>query len=252
MKPSTTGPWWQSRTESYHRTTYFPSHLLLSSLVALYLRRANLRYSYPLFFLLDVIGITQKGSFSLKISVNGGKDLKECVTMPAIEVAYVFGQLQNIAASDALSRVLKDVNEHPMARHGVVEALGSIAVRGGNFNALTNEWVDLGYVLSLMDQLDDQCIFILEEFSKDLLHTSYTDIKLIKPEHRPSNRCVCMERSDDVKSDIEQNCCEHVLIVMKRCLEEVEKEIDFLQQKGVQNKVIPGTTPASFVARASF
>ncbi|GJW27782.1 hypothetical protein Tco_0044657 [Tanacetum coccineum] len=37
-----------------------------------------------------------------------------------------------------------------------------------------------------------------------------------KPEHGPSNRCVCMERSDDVKGDIEQNCCEHVLIVVKR------------------------------------
>ncbi|GJY59662.1 deoxyhypusine hydroxylase-B [Tanacetum coccineum] len=69
------------------------------------------------------------------------------------KAAYVLGQLQNIAASDALSRVLKDVNEHPMVRHAAAEALGSIAVRGGNFNALTNEWVNLGYVLSLMDQL---------------------------------------------------------------------------------------------------
>ncbi|GJY87284.1 actin-depolymerizing factor 7-like protein [Tanacetum coccineum] len=62
------------------------------------------------------------------------------------KAAYVLGQLQNIAASDALSRVLKDVNAHPMVRHEAAEALGSIAVRGGNFNALTNEWVDLGYI----------------------------------------------------------------------------------------------------------
>ncbi|KAJ0699089.1 putative deoxyhypusine monooxygenase [Helianthus annuus] len=57
------------------------------------------------------------------------------------EVAYVLGQLQNKAASDALSRVLQDVNEHPMVRHEAAEALGSIA--------------------------DDQCISLLEEFSKD-------------------------------------------------------------------------------------
>ncbi|KAM0011537.1 putative deoxyhypusine monooxygenase [Helianthus debilis subsp. tardiflorus] len=31
------------------------------------------------------------------------------------EVAYVLEQLQNKAASDALSRVLQDVNEHPMS-----------------------------------------------------------------------------------------------------------------------------------------
>ncbi|KVH94326.1 Armadillo-like helical, partial [Cynara cardunculus var. scolymus] len=56
-------------------------------------------------------------------------------------VAYVLGQLQNKSASDALSRILKDVNEHPMVRHEAAEALGSIA--------------------------DDQCISLLEEFSKD-------------------------------------------------------------------------------------
>lgn len=43
------------------------------------------------------------------------------------QVAYVLGQLQNKSASDALSRVLKDVNEHPMVRHEAAEALGSIA-----------------------------------------------------------------------------------------------------------------------------
>ncbi|PON97360.1 Coatomer beta subunit [Trema orientale] len=41
------------------------------------------------------------------------------------EVAYVLGQLQNKAASAALSD--KDVNEHPMVRHEAAEALGSIA-----------------------------------------------------------------------------------------------------------------------------
>ncbi|GLU07732.1 hypothetical protein SLE2022_246800 [Rubroshorea leprosula] len=43
------------------------------------------------------------------------------------EVAYVLGQLQNKAASAALSNILKDVNEHPMVRHEAAEALGSIA-----------------------------------------------------------------------------------------------------------------------------
>ncbi|VAI51633.1 unnamed protein product [Triticum turgidum subsp. durum] len=37
------------------------------------------------------------------------------------EVAYVLGQLQNKAASDALSGVLKNVNEHPMVRHEAAE-----------------------------------------------------------------------------------------------------------------------------------
>lgn len=37
------------------------------------------------------------------------------------------GQLQNKTASDALSRVLRDANEHPMVRHEAAEALGSIA-----------------------------------------------------------------------------------------------------------------------------
>eukprot|EP01018_Ginkgo_biloba_P034187 Gb_33072 [translate_table: standard] len=43
------------------------------------------------------------------------------------EVAYVLGQLQDKAASNALSETLKDVNEHPMVRHEAAEALGSIA-----------------------------------------------------------------------------------------------------------------------------
>ncbi|KAJ4808358.1 Deoxyhypusine hydroxylase [Rhynchospora pubera] len=43
------------------------------------------------------------------------------------EVAYVLGQLQNKVASTALSRVLRDENEHPMVRHEAAEALGSIA-----------------------------------------------------------------------------------------------------------------------------
>lgn len=43
------------------------------------------------------------------------------------EVAYVLGQLQNKAASIALSNILKDANEHPMVRHEAAEALGSIA-----------------------------------------------------------------------------------------------------------------------------
>lgn len=43
------------------------------------------------------------------------------------EVAYVLGQLQNKVASDALSRILRDIHEHPMVRHEAAEALGSIA-----------------------------------------------------------------------------------------------------------------------------
>lgn len=57
------------------------------------------------------------------------------------EVAYVLGQLQNKSASAALSRILKDVNEHPMVRHEAAEALGSIA--------------------------DGHCAALLEEFAKD-------------------------------------------------------------------------------------
>ncbi|XP_038717092.1 deoxyhypusine hydroxylase isoform X2 [Tripterygium wilfordii] len=57
------------------------------------------------------------------------------------EVAYVLGQLQNNAASAALSDILRDVNEHPMVRHEAAEALGSIA--------------------------DEHSIALLEEFAKD-------------------------------------------------------------------------------------
>ncbi|KAF3957396.1 hypothetical protein ACB098_12G131400 [Castanea mollissima] len=57
------------------------------------------------------------------------------------EVAYVLGQLQNKAASAALSNILRDLNEHAMVRHEAAEALGSIA--------------------------DDQSIALLEEFAKD-------------------------------------------------------------------------------------
>ncbi|KAF6175034.1 hypothetical protein GIB67_039582 [Kingdonia uniflora] len=57
------------------------------------------------------------------------------------EVAYVLGQLQNKAASDALSEVLRNVNEHPMVRHEAAEALGSIA--------------------------DKESVALLEEFVKD-------------------------------------------------------------------------------------
>lgn len=57
------------------------------------------------------------------------------------EVAYVLGQLQNKAASVALSNILRDVREHPMVRHEAAEALGSIA--------------------------DEQSIALLEEFVMD-------------------------------------------------------------------------------------
>jgi deoxyhypusine monooxygenase len=57
------------------------------------------------------------------------------------EVAYVLGQLQNKTASDALSDVLRDLNEHPMVRHEAAEALGSIA--------------------------DAKCLALLEKFAED-------------------------------------------------------------------------------------
>ncbi|KAL0714720.1 hypothetical protein Bca4012_021699 [Brassica carinata] len=57
------------------------------------------------------------------------------------EVAYVLGQLQNKAALATLSKILRDLNEHPMVRHEAAEALGSIA--------------------------DEQSIALLQEFSMD-------------------------------------------------------------------------------------
>lgn len=57
------------------------------------------------------------------------------------EVAYVLGQLQDKRASEALSRTLKDLKEHPMVRHEAAEALGSIA--------------------------DEECVLLLQEFAKD-------------------------------------------------------------------------------------
>lgn len=57
------------------------------------------------------------------------------------EVAYVLGQLQNKAASAALSDILKNFEEHPMVRHEAAEALGSIA--------------------------DEKSVALLEEFAKD-------------------------------------------------------------------------------------
>lgn len=57
------------------------------------------------------------------------------------EVAYVLGQLQDKAASAALSNILRNVNEHPMVRHEAAEALGSIA--------------------------DEHSVALLEEFAKD-------------------------------------------------------------------------------------
>lgn len=44
-----------------------------------------------------------------------------------LQVAYVLGQLQNKEATAALTKTLKDINEHPMVRHEAAEALGSIA-----------------------------------------------------------------------------------------------------------------------------
>ncbi|EFJ12604.1 hypothetical protein SELMODRAFT_123780 [Selaginella moellendorffii] len=43
------------------------------------------------------------------------------------EVAYVLGQLQDMATVEILERTLGDPGEHPMVRHEAAEALGSIA-----------------------------------------------------------------------------------------------------------------------------
>lgn len=42
-------------------------------------------------------------------------------------MAYVLGQLQDKASTDALVSILKNVHEHPMVRHEAAEALGAIA-----------------------------------------------------------------------------------------------------------------------------
>lgn len=54
------------------------------------------------------------------------RDLYVC-QLATMQVAYVLGQLQNKAASAALSNILRNENEHPMVRHEAAEALGSIA-----------------------------------------------------------------------------------------------------------------------------
>eukprot|EP00461_Guttulinopsis_vulgaris_P000770 UN00770 len=43
------------------------------------------------------------------------------------EIAYVFGQLSNPLAQDALIKVMKNMEEHSMVRHEAAEALGAIA-----------------------------------------------------------------------------------------------------------------------------
>jgi deoxyhypusine monooxygenase len=43
------------------------------------------------------------------------------------EIGYVLGQMAHEAAAPALSKVLKNLNEHPMVRHEAAEALGAIA-----------------------------------------------------------------------------------------------------------------------------
>lgn len=54
------------------------------------------------------------------------RDLYVC-QLATMQVAYVLGQLQNKAASAALSSILRNETEHPMVRHEAAEALGSIA-----------------------------------------------------------------------------------------------------------------------------
>ncbi|KAM7497000.1 hypothetical protein LguiA_021414 [Lonicera macranthoides] len=77
----------------------------------------------------------------LESYVEKGFHYSEVGFVGTAQVAYVLGQLQNKTASDALSRVLRDANEHPMVRHEAAEALGSIA--------------------------DGKCLALLEEFAKD-------------------------------------------------------------------------------------
>jgi hypothetical protein len=55
------------------------------------------------------------------------------------QVAYVLGQLQDKASTEALVNTLKDVTEHPMVRHEAAEALGSIA--GTCFSMILFIWL---------------------------------------------------------------------------------------------------------------
>lgn len=68
------------------------------------------------------------------------------------QVAYVLGQLQNKAASATLSRILRDVNEHPMVRHEAAEALGSIAGKSVIFMVRLIECVAILLIINYYEQ----------------------------------------------------------------------------------------------------
>ena len=42
------------------------------------------------------------------------------------EIAFVLGQLENVAALDALKQCLENTSEHEMVRHEAAEALGAL------------------------------------------------------------------------------------------------------------------------------
>uniref|UniRef100_A0A0E0FEJ2 Deoxyhypusine hydroxylase n=1 Tax=Oryza meridionalis TaxID=40149 RepID=A0A0E0FEJ2_9ORYZ len=72
---------------------------------------------------------------------SGDAAVSAIIAALGIKSALLRHELQNKAAAEALSTVLKNVDEHPMVRHEAAEALGSIA--------------------------DQESIALLEEFAKD-------------------------------------------------------------------------------------
>ncbi|KAE8686181.1 Deoxyhypusine hydroxylase [Hibiscus syriacus] len=87
-------------------------------------------------------GMYERYSALFALRNHGGEEAVSAI-IDSLEskVAYVLGQLQNKAASAALSNILRNVGEHPMVRHEAAEALGSIA--------------------------DDQSVALLKEFARD-------------------------------------------------------------------------------------
>ncbi|KAL5669198.1 hypothetical protein ACJX0J_021419, partial [Zea mays] len=66
------------------------------------------------------------GADSSRVVMLAAISLRTSLFSLSRQVAYVLGQLQNKTASDAHSTVVKNVCEHPMARHEAAEALGSM------------------------------------------------------------------------------------------------------------------------------
>eukprot|EP00457_Paulinella_chromatophora_P010876 gb/GEZN01010995.1/.p1 GENE.gb/GEZN01010995.1/~~gb/GEZN01010995.1/.p1 ORF type:complete len:314 (+),score=72.80 gb/GEZN01010995.1/:103-942(+) len=78
------------------------------------------------------------------------------------EIAYVMGQLQHPAATQALVKVLKSEQEHPMVRHEAAEALGSI----GGVSELLQQFQKDGSVDRIIKESCDVALDI-EEYWMD-------------------------------------------------------------------------------------